>query len=70
MEEQYSKVMNYHFRVKVVGHKLNTLVGWQGLKGYVGYHWAKSLVLDALNASGYKYMRRLRRGLRIEFYAK
>lgn len=66
----YSFLLNSNFRCRIYGNGINTLVGWSGLKSHLGLSLAKSALLAALNSSTYKYTFRLRRGLKIDFYAK
>lgn len=65
-----SIIMNRHFRVKVYGRNINTLVGWSGLVNLVGYSAAKSLVWAAYNAGMDKWSFCRFKGLKIHFYAK
>ena len=69
-EMRFSAVMNREFRVKVHGCGYHTLVGWSGLVGIIGQELAEKAVLKAFSSKTDKWSWRLRRGLKLDFYAK
>mgnify|MGYP007038205563 CR=1 FL=1 len=66
--------INADYRIKVYGYvegkRVNHLVGWSGLIGYIGEALAEKFVNRAY-ASGMDYTHcKLRRGLKVSFYNK
>lgn len=69
-----TREINLNFKIKVYGmvegKKINTLVGVSGLCAYVGDVELVNRLLDrAFDCRGDKQVCKLRRGIRISFYA-
>lgn len=69
-DKEVRVLMNREFKVKLSGCGYHNYVGWQGLVEAVGREWAKRLAGEAFSSGLVYYCRRLRRGLKIEFYSK
>lgn len=65
-----STILNREFRVKISGQGYHTLAGWPLMVSLIGEELAEDTLMRALNAQADKYTRRLRRGLKLDFYSK
>lgn len=69
-----TKEINLNFRIKVNGlvdgKKINKLVGVKGLIELVGIEMANKMLRRAFNGKDDKTVCKLRRGIKISFYAK
>lgn len=68
--EKSSTILNREFRVKISGLGYHTLAGWPLLVSLLGENLAEDTLSRALDARVDKYTRRLRRGLKLDFYSK
>lgn len=69
-----TKEINHNFRIKingiVDGKKVNKLVGVKGLIELIGVEMANKMLRRAFNGTDDKTVCKLRRGIKISFYAK
>lgn len=72
MKHSVTKI-NRTFKIKVFGFKdgkkVNTLVGVSGLIRIIGLEFADKFVNKAMNGKGQKEEFKLRRGIKVTFYA-
>lgn len=70
-----TKEINLNFRIKVAGFdengkKINKLVGVSGLIKLIGIEFVNKFLAKAFGGKSDKTVCKLRRGIRISFYAK
>ena len=70
-----TKEINMNFRIKVAGkdsegNRINKLVGVAGLIQLVGVEMANKMLKRAFNGTDDKTACKLRRGIKVTFYAK
>lgn len=65
-----SRKMNRNFIVRLEGCGYHGYVGYRGLVEACGEELADKAICGAISSNMYKFTRKLRRGLRIDFYSK
>lgn len=70
-----TKTINTNFRIKVYGKdangkRINKLVGVSGLIKLIGEAFADKFIIKAFKCLAYKFVAKLRRGIKITFYSK
>lgn len=71
----FTRMINLNFRIKISGvdengKKINTLVGVAGLINAIGIELANKFLAKAFDKGLDKLVCKLRRGIKISFYAK